>query len=135
MNPVVLPELRYRRFWFGAGVAIALVIAVVCLMPGRKLPDVPVSDKTEHLLAFAMLSFWFASILVRRDLFWLVLALLAFGGLIELAQGAMRLGRQADLQDVYADAVGILMGLALALTPLGRWAGWLERLVGRKTVT
>ncbi len=135
MNPVVLPELRYRRFWFGAGVAIALVIAVVCLMPGRKLPDVPVSDKTEHLLAFAMLAFWFGSILVRRDLFWLVLALLAFGGLIELAQGAMRLGRQADLHDVYADAVGIAIGLAVALTPLGRWASWLERLVGRKTVT
>lgn len=130
MNPVVLPELRYRRFWFGAGVTIALVITIVCLMPGNKLPDVNVSDKTEHVAAFAMLAFWFGSILVRRDLFWLALALLALGGLIEIAQGAMGLGRQADIHDFFADGVGVAIGLLLALTPLGRWARWLERRVG-----
>lgn len=129
MNPVVLPELRYRRFWFGAGIVIALAVAVVCLMPGSKLPDVRVSDKTEHLAAFAMLAFWFGSILVRRDLLWLALALLVFGGLIELAQDVMRLGRHADVRDLLADGVGIALGLALALTPLGRWARWLESLV------
>jgi VanZ family protein len=132
LNPVVLPELRYRRLWFGAGVAIALVIAVVCLMPGQKLPDLRVSDKTEHVVAFAMLAFWFGSIVVRRDLFWLAVALVAFGGLIELAQGAMRLGRHADVHDLYADAIGVAIGLVLALTPLGRWARWLESLVPRK---
>lgn len=132
MNPVVLPELRYRRFWFGAGILIALAIAVVCLMPGSKLPDVRVSDKTEHLAAFAMLAFWFGSILVRRDLLWLALALLVFGGLIELAQGAMRLGRHADVRDLVADGVGVALGLALALTPLGRWARWLESLVRKE---
>ncbi len=132
MKPVVLPELRYRRLWFGVGIAIALAIAVVCLMPGGKLPDVRVSDKTEHLLAFAMLAFWFGSIVVRRDLVWLALALLAFGALIEVAQGLMRLGRQADVNDVVADGVGILIGLGLALTPLGRWAGWLESLVRKQ---
>lgn len=134
MNPVVLPELRYRRLWFCVGLAIALVVAVVCLVPGGKLPEVRVSDKTEHVAAFAMLAFWFGSILVRRDLFWLALALLLFGGAIELAQGAMRMGRDADIHDLFADAVGIVLGLALALTPLGRWARWLENLVGRKTV-
>lgn len=132
MKPVVLPELRYRRLWFGVGIAIALVVAVVCLMPGGKLPDVRVSDKTEHLLAFAMLAFWFGSIVVRRDLLWLALALLAFGALIEVAQGLMRLGRQADVNDVVADGAGILIGLALALTPLGRWARWLENLARKQ---
>jgi len=133
LNPVVLPELRYRRLWFCAGLAIALAVLVVCLIPGGKLPDMRVSDKTEHVAAFVMLAFWFGSILVRRDLFWLALALLLFGGAIELAQGAMRMGRNADVHDLFADAVGILLGLALALTPLGRWARWLENLVGRKT--
>ena len=133
MNPVVLPELRYRRLWFCAGLAIALAVLVVCLIPGGKLPDMRVSDKTEHVAAFVMLAFWFGSILVRRDLFWLALALLLFGGAIELAQGAMRMGRNADIHDLFADGVGILLGLALALTPLGRWARWLESLVGRKT--
>lgn len=130
MKPVVLPELRYRRLWFGVGIAIALAIAVVCLLPGSKLPDVRVSDKLEHLVAFAMLAFWFGSILVRRDFFWLAVALIAFGGLIELAQGAMRYGREADIRDLLADSIGVLLGLALALTPLGGWARWLESRLG-----
>jgi VanZ family protein len=125
----VLPELRFRRLWFCAGLGIAVAIAVVCLMPGRNIPQIKLlSDKVEHALAFAMLAFWFGSILVRRDLLWLALALVVFGGLIELAQGMMRLGRHADLLDLLADSVGVVVGLLLALTPLGRWAGFIERL-------
>jgi VanZ family protein len=127
LKPVVRPELRFRRLWFSVGLAIALATAVVCLMPGRNLPHVGISDKLKHLIAFAMLAFWFGSILVRRDLFWLVLALLAFGGLIELAQEFMRLGRDGDPRDLLADAVGVLVGLLLAMTPLGQWARWIER--------
>lgn len=132
MNPVVLPSLRYRRLWFGTGVAIAIVVAVLSLMPGRHVPDVNVSDKFKHFAAFAMLAFWFGSILVRRDLSWMVLALLVFGGLIELAQEAMPWGRRAEWHDVVADGVGVAAGLGLALTPLGRWVPWLERLAGKK---
>ena len=132
MNPVVLPALRYRRLWFCAGVAIAIAVAVLSLMPGRHVPDVNVSDKIKHFAAFTMLAFWFGSILVRRDLPWIVLALLAFGGAIELAQEAMPWGRRAEWSDVVADGIGILAGLVLAFTPLGRWALWLERLAGRK---
>lgn len=134
MKPVVLPELRFRRFWFGVGLAIAGIVAVVCLMPGNKLPDVNVSDKTEHMAAFAALAFWFGSILVRRDLAWMVLALLAFGGLIEVAQGVMHLGRKADIHDFVADGIGVLVGLLVALTPLGRWARWVERHLTRRAV-
>lgn len=127
MNPVVLPELRYRRLWFGAGMVIAAVILIVCLLPGNKLPELKnISDKTEHMLAFATLAFWFGSILVRRDIVWLALALVAFGGLIELAQATMKLGRQGDVNDLIADAIGVAVGIALALTPLGRWARWVE---------
>lgn len=130
MNPVVLPELRFRHLWFGVGVVIAAFTAVVCLMPGNKLPDLPgVSDKVEHFAVFGLLSFWFSSILVRRDLIWMALVLLVFGGLIEVAQELMRWGRHGDLRDVVADGCGIVLGMLLALTPLGRWASWMERLL------
>jgi VanZ family protein len=137
LKPVVLPELRYRRFWFGVGIVIAVAIAVACLVPGGHLPDFSraLSDKTEHFIAFTLLAFWFGSILVRRDLPWLALALVAFGGLIELAQGAMHLGRDAEVVDLVADAVGVAAGLALALTPLGRWARVLERYIDRRRGT
>jgi hypothetical protein len=131
MKPVVLPELRLRGLWLCVGVAIAVIIATMSLLPSRHLPDVNVSDKIEHALAFLLLAFWFGSIVVRRDYLWLALAVLAFGGLIELVQGWMGLGRRADLLDLGADAIGIVGGLLLALTPLGRWARWLELRFGQ----
>ena len=131
MKPTVLPELRLRGLWLCVGVAIAVFIATMSLLPSRHLPDVNVSDKIEHALAFLLLTFWFGSIVVRRDFLWLALALLVFGGLIELVQGWMGLGRRADLLDLCADAIGIAGGLLLALTPLGRWARWLELRFGQ----
>lgn len=128
MNPVVLPDLRLRHFWFCIGVLMALAVAVVCLMPGGKVPDLPgVSDKVEHFGAFFLLSFWFSSILVRRDFIWMVLVLLVFGVLIEVGQEMMRRGREGEVLDVVADAGGIVAGMLLALTPLGRWAFWFEQ--------
>ena len=41
--------------------------------------------------------------------------LLVMGIVIEGLQGAMHLGRQADLVDVYANSIGIVCGLLLAL--------------------
>jgi VanZ family protein len=131
LKPALLPELRLRRLWCGMGFCMVLVIAYTCLAPPDKLPDPRVWDKSIHLLAFGTLGFWFGSIVVRRDLPWLALALVAFGGLIELAQGAMPFGRRAELFDLAADSLGILLGLALALTPLGRWPRWMEGLVCR----
>lgn len=126
MKPVILPELRYPRLWLAVGLTLAAVIAVLSLLPSKELPDLRVSDKVEHTLAYVALGFCFASVIVRRDWFWLALSLLAFGALIELAQGVMHLGRNADARDLVANAVGISLGLLLAWTPLGMWARWLE---------
>jgi VanZ family protein len=126
VKPVVVPGLRYPRLWMAVGLALAAVIAVLSLVPNQELPDLKVSDKIEHLLAYVALGFCFASVVVRRDWFWLALALLAFGALIEVAQGVMSLGRSAELKDLLADAAGIGIGFVLALTPLGGWARWLE---------
>lgn len=131
MKPVVRPELRLRRLWLLAGFCIALFIAVVCLMPSRNLPKVGVSDKFEHVLAFGVLAFWFGSIVARRSLLLLGLALVGFGGLIELGQGAMGWGRSAEWSDLLADAVGVIAGLLLAATPLRGWVQWVESRVVR----
>jgi VanZ family protein len=126
VNPVIHPELRYRRLWFVLGLVLAAVVVTLSLLPTRDLPDIKLSDKLEHMLAYVMLAFWFGSLVVRRDYFWLIVALVAFGGLIELVQGWMGLGRQADLHDLAADAIGIAVGMLLAVTPLGRWAHFIE---------
>ena len=55
---------------------------------------------------------------VRADLPWVGVAVVAIGGLIELLQGAMGLGRDAEWLDLVADALGVALGLILVLTPL-----------------
>jgi hypothetical protein len=98
--------------------AIATVI-VACLLPGSDLPKIPVSDKLEHALAFAVLAAS-AVQLFRRGAPLLVVGggLLALGIGIELAQHLLTTSRLMEPGDVLADAVGIAAGLATAWTPL-----------------
>lgn len=126
MKPVVLPELRYGRLWILGGICLVIAIAVLSLMPGNQLPEVGLWDKFQHILAYVALAFWFGGITTRRCHAWIAAGLMAFGALIELLQGRMGWGRQADLFDLGANAAGIAAGLLLTLTPLGRWARWLE---------
>jgi len=72
-------------------------------------------DKANHLLAFGSLAF--ASVWAQwpqpRRWGWLMLALLAYGVGIEVAQSFLP-PRQADWHDVVADALGIAAGLLVA---------------------
>ena len=108
------------------GIAMLLLITIVCLMPSQSLPQTGMSDKSEHMLAFAAVAFWFGSIVMRYDIPWLALLLVGFGGLIEIGQAFMGWGRSGDWLDLFADSIGIAAGIALALTPVGRWARWVE---------
>jgi hypothetical protein len=126
VKPVVLTQLRYRRAWMAVGIAMLLAITIVCLMPSTALPQTGISDKSEHALAFGAVAFWFGSILMRYDVPWLAVLLVAFGALIEISQAAMGWGRSGDIKDLLADSVGIALGIGIAMTPLGRWARWVE---------
>jgi VanZ family protein len=131
LKPVLVPALKHARGWFILGLLIAAAILTLSLMPTRKLPDVNVSDKWQHIAGFAALAFWFGSLVFRRHYLVLAFTLTAFGVLIELLQGWTALGRQADPLDVLADVAGIVLGLILAATPLGRWAQLLESFTAR----
>jgi len=132
MKPILLASLRYRRAWFCLGLLMALCVVVMSLLPSHDIPALGVNDKIEHGVAYLGLGFWFGSLIGRRDSLFLLLALLALGGGIEIAQGLMGLGREADLMDLAADAVGSLLGLGLAATPLGRWVRFIEDLLPRR---
>ena len=118
---------RHWRLWYVVGIALVLVVVVASLVPGKDLPRLGISDKVEHITAYFSLSAWFGGLLMPRRYAWLGLVLLLLGGGIEIAQGLMGLGRQADWHDFYADAFGVFAGLALCLLGLRHWAGWFER--------
>ena len=126
------PELRMPRTWMMGGCFLLLLATVVCLMPADDVPDTHVSDKLEHALGFVPLALWFGGISRRQRYLTVALALITFGGLIELAQGLIGWGRNADWLDLCADVAGVAAGLLLALTPLGRWADLLEILLRKR---
>jgi VanZ family protein len=125
------PDLRLARLWWAMGWAIVVFITISCLEPPRYVPNLHLWDKLEHALAFFGMTIWFAG-LVRRSRYPLVaFLLLIFGGGIEILQGAMRLGRDEDIMDFVADAVGVSIALAMVYLGLGAWTRWIERVIWR----
>ncbi|MGD9599140.1 MAG: hypothetical protein AB7P94_06635 [Steroidobacteraceae bacterium] len=125
-----MQALRWQPWWFAGGILIAIAIAVLSLLPSADLPQVQLWDKFEHSFAYLALAAWFGGV-VRPDRYLrLALVLLGFGIAIEIAQGAMGFGRTADLADVLANAIGIAIGLGVALVGVSGWMRGIERLCG-----
>ena len=118
---------RHYRAWYLLGAVLTLVVIVSGLVPSRDLPRWRISDKFEHLIAYTGLAIWFGGLLPPRRYVQLALALLVLGGGIEIAQGLMGLGREADWRDFFADALGVAFGLSLSMAGLRHWASWLEQ--------
>jgi VanZ family protein len=76
-------------------------------------------DKLNHASAFATLALVATRGFGRAAWWRIALALLAYGGLIEVLQ-SFTPTRQAEWADLLADAVGVAAGLVLSLA-----AGWL----------
>jgi VanZ family protein len=126
--------LRYPRLWLTLGWTAVVFAVVVSLAPMSQLPQPGVSDKTEHFIAYLLLTLWFAGI-YPRSRYWIIgIGLCVMGVLIEFAQGAMRFGRQADIMDVFANSSGIVAGLVLSLWLLGGWAQRIESLLTKPVV-
>ena len=86
------------------------------------------------MAAYTLLSLWFSGIYPKSRYVLIAGGLFLLGLGIEWAQGAMHYGRQADLRDMAANALGIAAGIGVALLGLGGWALRVERLVRRKRI-
>lgn len=102
---------RFRSLWTLVGWVWLAVVIVFSLIPSPPKADVPMWDKLNHLAAYGLLMFWFAQLTPR----WLMLAarLLMLSGLLELTQGLTGY-REASLQDMVANALGLALGALLA---------------------
>lgn len=111
MPPVPANDLRLYKLSLAATAVLALGIAVVTLtpMPATGLPG---SDKTYHVLAFAALAFPLA-FAGRWPVVPVFLGAVAYGGLIEMLQPMT--GRTAEWADLYADALGAVLGIGVGL--------------------
>ena len=108
------------------GIMLAVVLS---LLPPADIPSPPLgNDKIGHFFAYFVLMAW-AVMLYSQRASWVASAVLLFalGIAMEYLQGAMHQGRQRDLNDIYANMLGVIGGFALCLTPLQRGLIWLDR--------
>ena len=102
--------LRWIRLYIALGGLYVGAIIYFCLIPHppKVAPDWPNVDKLEHLVAFGLMMAWFGQLAVERRLrAGLALSFMALGGLIEILQGAMALGRSMEFSDFAADMLGV----------------------------
>src|SRR5262245_10012606 len=96
------------RYFFTAG---AIAVIVLSLLPGRDMPSLGVSDKIEHVIAYAVLGLAGGLAFPTRRSTILLLALLPTLGIaLEIAQLAVP-GRSAEVADALADSIGTAITL------------------------
>lgn len=117
------PPLKFTRLWQGIGWLMVIAVVVVTLLPKPPKPPLITWDKSQHLLSYGVLMFWFAQAFTGRVVWMGFLA--GLGVVLEYLQGWFGY-RQFDYVDMAANALGVLCGLLLASTPLGRLTRWLD---------
>lgn len=130
MAPVTvgLKPLRWPRFWVGLWWLSIVALIVICLVPLDGLPPLPDnSDKVEHLLGYFVMAAAAVQLYRGRLLLQAAIGLVALGIAIEFAQG-MTAYRSADPYDAMFNTLGVLLGMATALSP---WRDLLLRLERR----
>lgn len=120
---------RLRWLWLAAGCAIVVAIAWLSVTPSPPEIEVDEGDKLGHILAYAVLMFWFCQLHAARHIrLAYAIAFLALGIGLEFVQGALGY-RTFETWDMLADAAGIGGGwlVAIAVKP-----GLLERFERRR---
>lgn len=99
------------QHWLAAVLFTLMTITVLSLTPLSGLPEAPGSDKSHHLIAYALLIFPLGLSKPKHWL-WIALFLLCWSGAIELLQPLVN--RHAEWLDLLANGLGLLCGLFAA---------------------
>jgi VanZ family protein len=120
-------SLKYIRLWLAIGWLLVLAVVWASLVPREPELAKHLGDKLSHAIAYFILMGWFVQIYrPTRMLGLLAVGFVILGITLELLQGLLAT-RMADVGDVFADAVGVAIGAALAATPLAQLLVRLER--------
>ncbi len=115
---------RIPRFLTSAVVTAVVLYLTLAPRPfgSVRIPLFEGADKVVHFMMFFAMAFAYHFDFRRgkkpideaRLMGWIFVSLSAFGGLIELAQWKMRMGRSGDWYDLLADIAGAVYGIILA---------------------
>ena len=108
---------------------VSILIVIAVLIPGSKLPDVSIGgyDKLIHIAMFLTWALAVRFDYDRHPFRYAIVFLIGilFSALTEVLQILVE-GRSFDLYDMAADAVGLIIGLAIS-GPVVSWAHNLRR--------
>ena len=117
-----------RSLWL----ASVLVVIIGSLLPSDSLPirtleHLPLSDKIEHVMLYAVLTFLPTIHERRKHVIAIALGAIALGIGLEYAQ-LFTGWREFEIGDMVADAVGVCLGIAAAIPMrlIVREAGWIK---------
>ncbi|WP_413745801.1 VanZ family protein [Synechococcus sp. MIT S9507] len=87
-------------------------ITVLSLIPLNELPEMPGSDKTHHLVAYAILAYPTS---LKRPKGWqnILIFFAIYGGMIELIQPLVN--RHGEWVDLIANTTGLMVGCLIAI--------------------
>ena len=110
-------DLKFS-IWRWAFFTCALAVLVLALIPSPPPMITTGWDKSNHLLAFAVMA-WLGCKAFPQRVAYTLLALLAYGALIEILQ-SLTPTRSAEWLDLFADSLGIVVGWGVV-----RLRGWI----------
>jgi len=127
----MLPLSYPGRWQFASALLLASVLTLAIIPAVWFWPQDPsaiwrLSDKWMHGVTFAVLALWFSGQYAREAYWKLVLGLLAFGALIEMCQRMISY-RTAEWNDLFADMLGIIVGILIAMVGMGGWSVRVEK--------
>ncbi len=100
-----------KSYWIAITLMTLSAVTVLSLWPLSQLPPVPGSDKTHHVIAYALLMLPTA---LRKPERWIFIGLffLVYSGAIELLQPYVN--RHGDWLDLLANTAGVVVGVSIA---------------------
>lgn len=112
-----MKALRLPWLWLGLWALLVGAVVVLSLGSAPPGPDVPASDKWQHLVTYGLLAAGAVQLFRGgRPLLLAGLGLVLMGGGLEVAQGTLTADRVMDWRDAVANTAGVGLGLLTART-------------------
>ncbi len=105
--------LRWRPLWLACGWAIVAAVVALSLWPNLPRVDVNQFDKIGHFVAYFVMMGWFGFLYLHESHKWILLALVALGVTLEIAQYFIGY-RAFELLDIFVNACGVVFAFTLA---------------------
>ncbi len=116
-RPSTIFQMKIKYFW--KPIACLILVAVLSLIPGNKLPHpkyiIPHFDKLVHAGMYFTLCIFaiapFAKVRVGKGYWAAFITSIAFGGIFEILQETITVNRSGNLYDFIANTCGALLAL------------------------